>query len=185
MSRQFEGMLTEIAAQPRSEKIVQHRPKRSRRPNYRLVKIHRNYTVEEIACVLGVHKNTVRGWIKQGLRTIDRQRPTLILGSALSHFLKDRRRTGHKRCAPGEIYCVKCREPVRPAGGMADYVPRTSSLGTLTGICPGCENVIYRRVSRATLDESRGDLEVMIPQARSHLRDSRSLSVNCDSNGDG
>jgi hypothetical protein len=37
----------------------------SRYPNYRLVKIHRNYTVEEIARLLKVHKNTVRGWINR------------------------------------------------------------------------------------------------------------------------
>jgi hypothetical protein len=29
-------------------------------PNYRRAKIHRNYTVEEAARVLGVHRNTVR-----------------------------------------------------------------------------------------------------------------------------
>jgi hypothetical protein len=31
-----------------------------RRPNYRQVKIHRSHTVEEIACLFGIHKNTVR-----------------------------------------------------------------------------------------------------------------------------
>jgi hypothetical protein len=141
--------------------------------------------VEEIARLLNVHKNTIRGWIKQGLPTIDHRRPTLIVGSVLSHFLQDRRRHGQRRCAPGEIYCVKCRAPVRPAGGMADYIPTTSSLGALTGICPVCENLIYRRVSQATLNESRGDLEVSIPHARSHIEDNRSLSVNCDSNRGG
>jgi hypothetical protein len=141
--------------------------------------------VEEIARLLHVHKHTVRGWIKQGLPTIDRHRPTLILGSMLSRFLQDRRHRRQKRCAPGEIYCVKCRVPVRPAGGMADYIPATSSSGTLTGICPACETLIYRRVSRATLDGSRGDLDVTIPQAQSHIRDSQSLFVNCDSKGGG
>jgi hypothetical protein len=48
--------------------------------------------------------------------------------------------------------------------GMADYIPATSSSGTLTGICPACETLIYRRVSRARLDESRGDLDVTIPE---------------------
>jgi hypothetical protein len=157
----------------------------SRHPNYRLVKIHRNYMVEEIARLLSVHKNTVRGWIKQGLPTIDRQRPTLVLGSALSRFLQDRRHRVQKRCAPGEIYCVKCRTPVRPAGGMADYIPATSTSGSLMGICPACETLIYRRVSQATLDESRGSLEITIPHARLHIGDSLSLSVNCDSNAVG
>jgi hypothetical protein len=154
----------------------------SRHPNYRLVKIHRNYTVDEIASLLNVHKNTVRGWVEQGLPTVDRQRPTLILGSILSRYLRDRRQRGQKRCAPGEIYCVKCRAPVRPAGGMADYISATLTSGTLTGICPACETLIYRRVSRAALDESRGNLDITIPQASTHITDSLSLSVNCDSN---
>jgi hypothetical protein len=64
---------------------------------------------------------------------------------------------------------------------MADYIPTTLISGSLTGICPTCETLIYRRVSQATLDESRGNLEVKIPHARSHMRDSQSLSVICDS----
>jgi hypothetical protein len=141
--------------------------------------------VEEIAGLLNVHKNTVRGWVKQGLPTIDRQRPTLILGSILSRFLQYRRQRGQKRCAPGEIYCVKCRMPVQPAGDMADYLPTNTASGMLRGICPACETLIYRRVSWATLGQSRGNLDVTIPQALSHIGDSRSLSVNCDSNGGG
>jgi hypothetical protein len=153
----------------------------SRHPNYRLVKIHRNYTVEEISQLLHVHKNTVRSWVKQGLSTIDLHRPTLVLGSILSDFLQDRRRRRQTKCMPGEIYCVKCRIPVRPAGGMVDYIPTTSTSGSLAGICPACETLIYRRVSRATLDQSWGDLDMTISQAQSHIRDSRCLCVNCDS----
>jgi hypothetical protein len=154
-----------------------------RHPNYRLVKIHRNFTVEEIAQLLNVHKNTVRNWFKQGLPTIDRQRPTLVLGSTLSRFLQERRHGGRKRCAPGEIYCVRCRAPVHPAEDMADYLPVTETLGTLRGICPECEMLIYRHVSRARLSEIRGRLDITIPQEQSHIIDSLSLSVNCDSNG--
>jgi len=42
-----------------------------RHPNYRHVKIHRNYTAEEIAMQLGIHKNTVRNWLKNGLATCE------------------------------------------------------------------------------------------------------------------
>jgi hypothetical protein len=171
------------AARPRIEEPGPRPSKKRRHPNYRLVKIHWNYTVEEITRLLDVHKNTVRNWFKQGLTTIDRQRPTLVLGSALSRFLQDRRQRAQKRCAPGEIYCVKCRAPVQPAGDMADYLPVTATLGTLRGICPACETLIHRRVSRARLEESRGRLDVTIPEERPHIIDSLSLSVNCDSSG--
>ena len=52
-----------------------------RHPNPRLAKIHRNYTVEEVASLFGVHRNTVREWVKRGLPTSDDQRPMLILGA--------------------------------------------------------------------------------------------------------
>lgn len=56
--------------------------------NFRLVKIHRNYTVEEVALLLSVHKNTVRTWVKECLPVIDDKRPKLILGRDLSAFLR-------------------------------------------------------------------------------------------------
>ena len=62
-----------------------------RHPNHRHVKIHRSYTVEEIAKMLGKHKNTVRIWVKDGLPTIDDKRPMLILGHDLVEFIKKRR----------------------------------------------------------------------------------------------
>ena len=62
-----------------------------RTPNHRLVKVHRSYSVEEISSLLGVHKNTVRAWLKQGLPPIDGRRPTLVHGPTLIRLLKDRR----------------------------------------------------------------------------------------------
>src|SRR6266699_3150405 len=63
----------------------------ARHPNPRLVKIHRNYAVEDIARLFDVHKNTVRNWLKQGLASIDDRRPILVLGHELSRFLQERR----------------------------------------------------------------------------------------------
>src|SRR5690242_16476386 len=71
-----------------------------RRPNPRLVKIHRSYTVEEVARTLGTHKNTVRAWIRQGLPTIDRQRPALVHGLDLVRFLDSRRKDAKTPARP-------------------------------------------------------------------------------------
>ncbi len=134
-----------------------------RRPNPRVAMIHRNYTVEDIAILYDIHKNTVRNWIKKGLPTIDDKRPMLILGYDLSAFLQARRVKNKCTCKPGEIYCVRCRTPKSPAGDMADYESLTESTGSLIGICPDCDTVIYRRVSLAILDQVRGQLDIAMP----------------------
>jgi DNA-binding XRE family transcriptional regulator len=153
---------------------------RKRRPNFRLVKIHHNYTVEEAAQRLGIHKNTVREWIKSGLPTIDRRRPTLILGHELAGFLQARRAKNKRPCQPGEIYCVRCRVPRRPAGGMAEYQPITSSLGNLVGICPDCDGMIYRRASRAKLIVNQGNLDIAFPVAVRQVSESEPPFVNSE-----
>ena len=142
-----------------------------RRPNPRLVKIHRSYRIDEVALLLGRHKNTVCNWVKNGLPTIDDNRPTLIQGLELAAFLSDRRSRARQHCPPGHIYCVKCRAPRPPAGGMADYFPIGSGWGSLSGICPDCQIMIYRRVSFARLDAVRGDLEIKFPKSPEHIRE--------------
>lgn len=155
---------------------------RKRRPNHRLVKIHRSYTVEEIARLFGTHKNTVRVWVKAGLPTCDSKRPVLILGRDLAAYLKARREKNKRPCQPGEIYCVRCRAPKRPAGGMAEYQPSTASLGSLTGICPDCEGMIYRRASKAKLAEIRGELDITFAEAERQVSESNTPIVNSDFN---
>ncbi len=151
-----------------------------RHPNHRLVKIHRNYTVDGIADLFGFHKNTVRGWVKDGLLTIDDKRPMLILGRDLVAFLQARRGKNKKTCRPGEIYCVGCRHPKFPWGDMAEYQPSTEKLGNLIAICPDCQCIINRRVSLAKLEQVRGKMAITFPQAPRHISESNRATVNSD-----
>jgi hypothetical protein len=153
---------------------------RKRHPNPRLAKIHRNYTVEEVAQLFDVHRNTVREWVKRGLPTNDGKRPMLILGRELCAFLTVRRAKNKRPCQPGEIYCVRCRAPSAPAGEMVDYVPLTATLGNLVAICSACETLMYRRVSLARLEQVRGNLEITMPQALEHIGESAQPTVNSD-----
>ena len=153
---------------------------RKRRPNHRLVKFHRSYTVEEVARLFGTHKNTVRAWVKAGLPTCDGKRPTLILGRDLVAYLQARRTKNKRPCQPGEIYCVRCRAPKRPAGFMADYEPITTSLGSLMGICPDCGGMIYRRASRARLPQIQGKLDITVTEARRQVSETNEPIVNSD-----
>jgi hypothetical protein len=63
---------------------------------------------------------------------------------------------------------------------MADYVAFGDSLGTLRGICPDCDRMIYRRVNPQKLGGVLGDLEVTITQAESRIEEMARPNVNCD-----
>ena len=158
---------------------------RTSRPNPRLAKIHRNYTVEEIAKLYTVHRNTVRAWIKRGLPTIDQRRPVLVLGQHLADFLRERRTVNRRSCGPGEIYCVRCREPRAPAGGEVAYRPLSPTQGNLVGRCGCCGAGLYRRVSMAKLALVVGFLRLAKPQGQEHIDESPQPTVNSDFMQDG
>jgi Helix-turn-helix domain len=153
---------------------------KKRHPNHRRIKIHRSYTVEEIASLLNKHRNTVRAWVKDGLPTSDDKRPILILGRHLAAFLQARRAKSKHTCQPGELYCVRCRAPRFPAGAMADYVPVTEKLGNLKAICPDCASMMNRCVSMAKLEQVRGKMDIAFPQALRRLSESNQPTVNSD-----
>jgi hypothetical protein len=144
------------------------------------VKIHRNYTVEEVARLFSTHKNTVRAWVKAGLPTCDGKRPTLILGRELAAYLKARRTKNKRPCQPGEFYCLRCRAPKQPDGDMADYLPITERLGNLEGICPECGAMIYRRASLAKLAQIRGKLDITFREAMGRVSEREEPSLNSD-----
>jgi hypothetical protein len=151
-----------------------------RHSNPRLVKIHRSYTVEEAANLLAVHKSTVREWIKRGLPTSDDRRPTIILGRELAAFLTARRIKNKRPCSIGELYCLKCKAPKKPAGRMVDFAPTTNKVGNLTAICPDCETMMNRRFSLSKLGQFQTEMDITFPQALRHIVESDKPTVNHD-----
>lgn len=116
------------------------------RKTRRGIRIHRTYTVEEAARCLGVARATVRRWIKSaGLPALTAQKPALILGADLVDFL-DRSKPPRQPCQFDECYCLKCREPRRPAGDMVDLIPAGSTSFNMRGLCPECGSWINKRI---------------------------------------
>jgi hypothetical protein len=152
----------------------------AKHPNYRRIKKHRTYTVEELAQVTGVHENTVRAWHKAGLQPVDDSRPILFRGSVAVDFLRQRRATVRRPCGPGEMFCLPCREVQRPAGDMVEYVSITPTSGNMRGICPDCHRLMHRRTSKERLQVAAGDLEVTITDGDWTLEDPCKPSVNSD-----
>jgi excisionase family DNA binding protein len=148
------------------------------RINGRLAKLHRSYTTEEAARLLGLHRNTVRGWLRAGqLKPIDTGRPALIQGRTLRAFLETRRDAAKRPCPPGTLYCLKCRQPKAPAMGMADFVVREGGTGNLRAFCEACGSAMHRRTCQGDLDRILPGIEVRFVQAPPRIAESPRPSV--------
>jgi hypothetical protein len=154
-----------------------------RRPDYRLVKIHRSYTVEEVANLFGIHKNTVRKWIKKGLPLCNEKRPTLILGRVLAEFLRAQKAKNKRTCQLGEMYCLRCREPRKPVPDLVEYHAITNKVGNLIAICSHCNALMNKRVSFAKLPTIQAQMVITFPQAQKHIGDGSQSSLNSDLKG--
>jgi hypothetical protein len=152
----------------------------AKRPNPNLVKIHRNYTVEEVAALFSVHKNTVRSWVKDGLVTNDDKRPMLILGAELKQYLQSKRKVKKRKCLAYEIYCVRCRLPQFPDGNMVDFEPINCTMGRLIGLCPSCNGVINKYFKFTQLEDIKGQLDISFPKALKHINESSKPLLNSD-----
>lgn len=132
-----------------------------RYPAHRL-KIHRNYTIEQAAELLGAHVQTVRGWARGGaLPVCEKKRPALIVGADLRAFLQKREAAGKRHLGPNEFYCLKCRAPRRPAGMMADYEAKSDRAGRLVALCEACEGLLYRTANADMLAIVAPDLAII------------------------
>lgn len=152
----------------------------AKRINPRLAKLHRSYSVVELASILGAHKHTVRGWIKDGLQTVDSTRPVLILGDDFQSWWSKRRNAAKRPLKPGQLYCFKCRQPRAPALGMVEYVATNAATGNLKAMCETCGTMMHRRVRLAAVLTIMPDLDVQRREAPPRLMERTHPSLNTD-----
>ncbi len=156
----------------------------TRRINPRLIKLHRAYSVEEAARTLGAHKNSVRGWIKDGLPTVDHSRPSLILGQELRAYLDGKRKAAKRPCPPGTLYCFKCRQPRAPALGMVEATRQNATTGNLSAMCETCSTMMHRRTRLVAIGAIMPNLDVQIREAGPRIGERIAPSLNCDNQKD-
>ena len=124
----------------------------AKRLPWRKVKTHRSYTFDEAARVLGVHKNTVRNWVRHdGLSALVETRPYLILGGDLRDFLGTRQKSAKQKLGPTEMFCLSCRKPRTGPPGLVEDVSGPVGPARVRGICPACTTVMNRSIRPSQL----------------------------------
>jgi hypothetical protein len=152
----------------------------AKRINPRLAKLHRSYSVVELARILCAHKHTVRGWIKDGLPTVDSTRPVLVLGSDFQNWWSKRRVLAKRPLKPGQLYCFKCREPKAPGLGMVEYAATNAATGNLKAICETCGIMMHRRARLGAVAAVMPGLNVKRTEAPARLMEREQPSLNAD-----
>jgi excisionase family DNA binding protein len=155
---------------------------RNRRADWRRIKSKRSYTFDEAARALGIHRNTVRHWVKKaGLPAMTGSRPYLIHGGDLVTFLQAQRTARKRSCAAGELYCLRCRAPRRPVPDLFEYRPMTKTRGRLVGMCSVCAAIVQRFVSSRSAAAVAAEFNVQIEVRHGSLVDCALPALNCDS----
>ncbi len=148
-----------------------------KRANWRSIKRHRNYTVEEASVALKICRGTVRRWIKNGLPALTDQRPKLILGDDLIEYLKRTNKPAQK-CEAQQCYCFKCRKPRNPAFNMLEYHPFNATNGQLRALCAECSTVMNKGASQAGLARIRPEFSIEIRRADQRLNNGTDPPLN-------
>lgn len=130
-------------------------------PNH--VKTHWPLTPDEWANRLGIHKNTLLRWIKkEGLDAITDQRPYLVRGVDLKTFLQQRREKNRYKCGKGEMACLACRKPRKPAENLLDYIPQNRTSGMLKGLCAECLSLMNQAIRKDQIPIKFPNCEVTV-----------------------
>lgn len=128
--------------------------------NYNISKIksRKSYNITEMASLLEIDRKTCSRWIKyEGLKVIEENVSSLIMGSDLIDFIIKMRAKNKIPLKENEFYCLKCHKAVIPKIGSERIVKTGKRIGKENleqfkkiGNCEVCETEInkYLGVSR-------------------------------------
>jgi helix-turn-helix protein len=153
--------------------------KKKRTYNVRRIKRDFSYSVQEISGIFGIHKNTIRQWIRGGLVLNDKNKPYLIHGSTLIDFLRRRQNSRKQTCQPNQLYCFKCRCPRPVWGNLADLTIKNEKLANLSALCAVCESPMNRVISRRNALNLRTIFNIQT-KGEEQLMGCELPSVNCN-----
>lgn len=153
--------------------------KRRRNYNLRRIKATWPYTAPEVAKTLGIHKNAVLRWLKEGLRANRDKRPFLIRGDELIRFLSARQQSRRQKCAADEFYCFKCRVPRKAYLNIADVEFVSPSRFRVKAICEVCSTALNKMQGAGNLAKIQQTFHVQ-QLAELHLNEGASPNLKRD-----
>ncbi|MBK67939.1 MAG: hypothetical protein CMP22_07390 [Rickettsiales bacterium] len=104
------------------------------------------YDIDDICTTfsdLGLHPQTVRKWIKNGLKTIDAGKPALVYGYDLIEYLKANNSTNKCKTAFGEMYCMGYQD-ARAIFKNVISVEQKSQFLKIKAACRECKKPMFK-----------------------------------------
>ena len=136
---------------------------KKRKPDLRRIRTTETYTLQKIADDLGNCIGTVRRWRREGLPSIDENKPTLIYGEVLKNWLKERWAARKHKCLTNEFFCLKCRSPRTARTGSVSIRHRNTKTLTIMALCGTCGTRMNKSGSLARLAEIQATFETLMP----------------------
>ncbi len=104
------------------------------------------YDIDDICALfsdLGLHPQTVRKWIKNGLQAMDAGKPALVYGHDLIAYLKKNNSANKCKTAFDEMYCMRCQD-ARPVFRNKIAVEQKTQFLKVQGACRECKNPMFK-----------------------------------------
>ncbi len=137
---------------------------KKRKPDMRRISTNRSYTAVKLAECLRLSVATIRAWIREGLPTLDQQKPMVISGQAAKVWLKAKWQARKQKCAPDQMYCCGCRQPRRPGLGTVFVMRINLKKLLIKARCEVCDARMNKSGSVSKLGEIIAVFESLMPQ---------------------
>ncbi len=113
---------------------------------HKRVKYWYAYDIDDICALYsdtGLHAQTVRTWVKKGLKTIDKGNPALIYGYDLIEYLKKYNTRNKCKTAFDEMFCFKCQD-ARNIFQRKTAIEHKAKTLFVSGHCRECKTVMNK-----------------------------------------
>ena len=121
------------------------------------------YDIDDICTTFAdkkLHPQSVRKWIKNGLKTIDGGKPALINGNDLIVFLRKQNTKNKCVTAFDELFCMTCKD-ARPVFQNKITVVQKTQLLAVSGLCRTCRTKMFQNYKLADFQRLRKKFQVV------------------------